>query len=255
MFFFFFNSSATKRYRTAGEYFLVMGGSYLRSRSPDTQEYYVQQLIVHPSYNHDSLTNDIALMFINGYIPWNSTVVRSLPLNSAALAAGTLCYISGWGLLYDVTYNRICCCLSILYYIFCIPIFQGASSTSNTLQAAGVPIVAHATCALSYQPLPSSQVCAGYLAGGVDACQGDSGGPMMCNGVLAGVVSYGYGCAQPGYPGVYTNITFYRNWIVQQNSSFDYSVFRNAGIGIRQGPASILLIVLALVLAAWTAEL
>lgn len=223
-------NSGTKKYRTAGEYFLVMGSTYLRSRTADTQEYYVQKLVIHPSYNHDSLTNDIALMFINGYIPWNSTMVKALPLNAAALAAGTSCYISGWGLLYD-----------------------GASSTSNTLQAAVVPIVEHATCALSYQPLPTSQICAGFLAGGVDACQGDSGGPMMCNGVLAGVVSYGYGCAQAGYPGVYTNITFYRSWIVQQNSSFDYSVYRNAGI--RQGTGSILLILLAIVLAAGTVEL
>ncbi|KAH8317311.1 hypothetical protein KR074_008834 [Drosophila pseudoananassae] len=220
-------NSNTKKYRTAGEYFLVMGSTYLKTRTSNTLEYYVQQLVIHPSYNHDSLTNDIALMFINGYIPWNSYEVKALPLNSAALVAGTQCYISGWGLLQD-----------------------GGTSTSNTLQAAIVPIVAHSVCAQSYQPLPDSQVCAGLTKGGVDACQGDSGGPMACNGVLAGVVSYGYGCAQPGYPGVYTNITFYRSWIVQQNSSFDYTVFRNAGI--RQGTGSILLIVLAIVLTAWT---
>ncbi|KAH8248495.1 hypothetical protein KR026_007045, partial [Drosophila bipectinata] len=221
-------NSNTKKYRTAGEYFLVMGSSYLKTRDPNyTLEFYVQQLVVHPSYNHDSLTNDIALMFINGYIPWSAISVRALDLNSAALVAGTGCYIAGWGLLEE-----------------------GASSTSNALQAAVVPIVAHDVCALSYQPLPDSQVCAGLTKGGVDACQGDSGGPLVCKSVLAGVVSYGYGCAQPGYPGVYTNITFYRDWIIQQNSSFDYTVFRNSGI--RQGTGSILLIVLAIVLAAWT---
>ena len=53
------------------------------------------------------------------------------------------------------------------------------------------------------------QICAGEIAGGKDTCQGDSGGPLYVLGtvngkskyVVAGVVSYGNGCAQPNYPG------------------------------------------------------
>lgn len=50
-------------------------------------------------------------------------------------------------------------------------------------------------------------------AGNRGTCQGDSGGALIVNGILVGVVSFGKGCARPNYPGVYTNVAAYRNWI------------------------------------------
>ena len=54
-------------------------------------------------------------------------------------------------------------------------------------------------------------MCANVPGGGKDACQGDSGGPFICqdgtDAVITGVVSWGIGCAEAQYPGVYARAT------------------------------------------------
>ena len=57
-------------------------------------------------------------------------------------------------------------------------------------------------------------ICAGYLEeGGKDSCQNDSDGPLAVDEKLIGVVSWGAGCGQPKYPGVYARVAKVRDWI------------------------------------------
>ena len=63
-----------------------------------------------------------------------------------------------------------------------------------------------------------SSLCDHYFKGGVDACRGDSGGPFVIvdrNKLpkLAGLISWGRGCARFDTPSVYTKITPYLSWI------------------------------------------
>ncbi|KAG8329219.1 hypothetical protein J6590_091567 [Homalodisca vitripennis] len=50
---------------------------------------------------------------------------------------------------------------------------------------------------------------------------GDSGGPLQCSRkdgrwFLAGITSFGFGCAKPGFPDVYTRLSYYLPWIRHQ---------------------------------------
>ena len=61
----------------------------------------------------------------------------------------------------------------------------------------------------------------GPKEGGRDSCQGDSGGPLVTRDdrpgfSLIGVVSFGDGCARPDSYGVYTEVSYYLDWIAQQ---------------------------------------
>ncbi|KAH8364978.1 hypothetical protein KR200_010233 [Drosophila serrata] len=182
------------------ELFVVLAGmSVIDQRDRATQEYHVQQIIGHEHYDSLTLANDIALLFLNGYIPWGSKVVRAVPLVIDPPPTGTSCLIHGWGK-------------------------PRKWDTTLTLQQAPVPILKRELCRFIYKQ-PESQMCAGFLQGGIDACQGDSGGPLVCNGYLAGIISWGVGCADPGFPGVYTNVSKFVDWIRVVNFSLDYSTY------------------------------
>ena len=94
------------------------------------------------------------------------------------------------------------------------------------LQYVRVPTITNAQCNLAYcGNITDNMICAGYPDdGGKDACQGDSGGPFVCNNngnaVIAGVVSWGIGCAFADYPGVYARTTSALSWIQNSMVSF-----------------------------------
>jgi secreted trypsin-like serine protease len=93
------------------------------------------------------------------------------------------------------------------------------------LRKATVPFVSDASCQQSYPDLlPSQEICAGFAAGGVDTCQGDSGGPMFRpdsagQWIEVGIVSWGQGCAEAGFPGVYTEVSTFASAIASAATS------------------------------------
>lgn len=109
----------------------------------------------------------------------------SLPPAFSDPAAGTTLTVAGWGALSQ----------------------NGPSH--DALQKVNVPVVSRTSCRASYglNAVTYNMFCAGYSAGGQDSCQGDSGGPIVDSSkTLLGLVSWGAGCAQPNYPGVYARV-------------------------------------------------
>jgi len=85
-----------------------------------------------------------------------------------------------------------------------------------------VNYVSNSVCNASYGRITDAMLCA--AAPSKDSCQGDSGGPLVKartgnnNYALAGVVSWGRGCAQPGFPGVYARVTSVLGWITNNTA-------------------------------------
>lgn len=155
------------------------------------------RVIPHEAYDPRGSDNDIALIRLTENIPGHRSVQLSSEKLDRVFARPGLCAtVTGWGTT------------------------EAGGATSDTLQRADMPILTTSACAEAY-PDESTRhtICAGYDQGGVDSCQGDSGGPFVVRHgtssryVQVGVVSWGYGCAQPGRPGVYTRVSKYIDWI------------------------------------------
>ncbi len=173
----------------------------------------VERIIVHENFDGrvDSPTvfGDIALMKLATDFPEQPTTglstVPGVGVGTAGLA-GTPAIIVGWGA--DGYNNNT----------------DEATTYPAILQEAQTTIVSNEDCAEANTgafDINDTHVCA--QEPGVDTCVGDSGGPLLVdqsdlaggasNLVQVGITSFGIGCADPDFPGVYTRISSYVDWI------------------------------------------
>lgn len=95
---------------------------------------------------------------------------------------------------------------------------QTGGTTQIRLQEAELLVVSNDDCAhlQPYQIFPG-MLCAGIKDGGKGQCSGDSGGPLTINGTQIGVVSWSIKpCEVAPYPGVYTKVSHYIDWIKEK---------------------------------------
>ena len=170
----------------------------------------ITRAITHPNYNSQYIRNDIGLLELSEDLPLDTQPdsVKAIPIEGGQIPWETLVLLAGWGRTTDASQD--------------IP---------TVAQKAYLPVRQASVCNAQNLGMQTPyQVCAGE-GRGVNSCQGDSGGPLFWKKTtssgtsygLIGLVSYGpEGCGKSNSFGVYTNATYWINYI--KNYASDVSV-------------------------------
>lgn len=141
--------------------------------------------VIHPGYNKRSMENDIMLIRLSQ--PSTKPTIAIDYTGASGLTSGKPLTVMGWGAL------------------------QSEGRFPDILQHVTLKYMTNAECnRILWGDITQDMMCAADT--GKDSCQGDSGGPLIISGgseaqdLQVGVVSWGYGCADRRYPGVYSRI-------------------------------------------------
>jgi len=152
--------------------------------------------VPHPSYIHGRQLADVALIVLDRPV----TSIQPVVLNTNPQNPSDQQQVSAYG-------------------------FGSTSEDgpfARTLQRVTVRTIGASQCQRLYPQVPDldelQHICAGVPNGGRDACKGDSGGPLVDRDFrLVGITSFGVGCARQEYPGVYTRVSTFAEWIEQKS--------------------------------------
>jgi uncharacterized repeat protein (TIGR01451 family) len=196
------------------EFDVALGVHNLLKPEANYQRIAPREVVIHPDFNPYTLDSDLALIQLETPAVFTSGEGGGLPVQPAALIApdaGTLVdmlsTVTGWG----NTAGQP---------------DPGGFDYPNTLQQVELPILSNEACNEAFYnnyfltEVTENMMCAGFIyKGGRDSCYGDSGGPLVVQDPdtaewnLAGLVSWGIGCAMPGLPGVYTRLSQFTPWV------------------------------------------
>ncbi|XP_069057773.1 serine protease 27-like [Pleurodeles waltl] len=179
---------------------------YYWSPSPDTSR--VSRIITNPKYSGgDASMGDISLLELQTPMTYTDTILPICLPGAVKFLTGMNCWVTGWGNLQ-----------------ISLP-----STYQQTLQEFELPLIDAHNCDAIYHTLipvgrnvtiiPNTAMCTGPKRGATNSCPGDAGGPLVCQfentWVLAGIASFSSGCVHPKRPAIYTLVSAYTEWIVQ----------------------------------------
>ena len=160
---------------------------------------------VHPLHNEFTFENDVALFELEEDAMMFTSTGELVPAPYVTLSPDEI--------------NTIGLSMTVIGFGDTNP-DEAETEFSNTLNQVDVNYVTNEECRRDHRgEVTLEMMCA--EAPGVDACYGDSGGPLLLTPTddsnddrLVGIVSWGRGCANEDYPGVYTRISYFYDWIV-----------------------------------------
>ncbi|CAL1268300.1 unnamed protein product [Larinioides sclopetarius] len=193
------------------ERFAIRAGDIIQY---DGYQVTVKKIVIHDFFLPGQYYHDIAILTLQKEVePLNHPVcLPSLHLSSWNLT-GVNTTMLGWG--------------------------NGPNRDRDEFQAVeDIPVVNNKKCRRAYSLVGRSNlpkgvtndfICAGQEDGSKDACQTDSGGPLMYKNtdydfptgvpterwVLVGIVSFGFRCGESGFPKVFSRVSSYRTWILE----------------------------------------
>ncbi|XP_049311324.1 anionic trypsin-2-like isoform X4 [Bactrocera dorsalis] len=155
-----------------------------------TQALKVDKVICHAYYDPKTFHNDIALLLLIKNIYEDGVSAQRISLQTSSLPPHTKCTVLGWGQIFT------------------------KGPLPDLILHADIYIMPNEFCKERANDFFFGMMCANDENDfEKDSCVGDSGGPLICNGSVAGIVSFGYGCGAPDEAGFYTNVSSYRDWI------------------------------------------
>ena len=207
-------TDANGNVRAASAFTLYIGSANIE-KAKKSNRYGVSAVFRHPAYDADSFQNDVAVLKLNRAVTTVSPIAIVGSGSTQYQGAGQVAFVAGWG---TTSVNKI--------------------KLSLQLRMAQLAVDSEATCTADYGADydHTSMLCAS--APGRDSCQGDSGGPLLgrvqtgtttvvvkgkkrkgkkrskkhievpvYRSTQVGVVSWGFGCAVAGKPGVYARLS------------------------------------------------
>lgn len=177
---------------------IVAGVISLEDHGESRQVIQVGAAILHEQFNSVTHSNDVAILKLEEPLVLGDLVQPlSLPPDGEVVPGNTLCTVIGWGATIE------------------------SGDFYKELQKAEMTTLTDEVCRTTYgaMAIEDSMMCAGLPSEEADTCDGDEGGPLLCMGHLHGITSWGEGCSQPYYPRVFSEVAYYRSWIMMYISS------------------------------------
>lgn len=184
----------------------VVGDWDRSEKTGEEQSMVVEHIVIHPNFT--DYKDDLALLKLPRPAP-SSLAPLCLPPPTTDDLLGLRCVATGWG---QTVHN---------------------GTLEPRLHQVSMRVVGNKGCSQVYALQYGIQIRPGHLCAGpslgepqTGTCVGDSGGPLQCNlrdgrWYLAGITSFGSGCAKPGFPDVFVRVSEYSGWIEKVLKSDD----------------------------------